>query len=80
MFSNVLIPTDLGDRAEEKRKFLRLERWDGEFSRSIILPCAVRDERSKAEYKDGTLSVKLRKKVDQPKSVKIKVKRNKNSD
>ena len=35
----------------------RAERYYGRFSRTVPLPCAVKSELAKAEYKDGILSV-----------------------
>jgi HSP20 family protein len=72
---NVL--TVSGHREEEKeekgRTFHRLERRYGDFSRSVILPCAVVEDEVAAEYHDGVLTIKLPK-TEESKAHKIKVK------
>lgn len=58
---NVLtISGERGERHEEKgRTFHRVERRTGSFSRSLSLPCAVREDQVEATYKDGVLSIRL---------------------
>ena len=41
------------------KKYLRVERRMGQFSRSIALPCSVKEDKVKAELKDGVLSIVL---------------------
>ncbi len=36
-----------------KKKYHRVERRSGSFSRSVWLPCAIDEERIEAELKDG---------------------------
>ena len=59
--NNVL--TVRGERFETTesnfRKYHRIERQIGMFSRSINLPCIVDDEKVKASYKNGVLSVSI---------------------
>ena len=43
----------------EDRKFHRIERRTGSFSRSVRLPCSVDQERIDAALKDGVLTVTL---------------------
>ncbi|MEX0704089.1 MAG: Hsp20/alpha crystallin family protein [Planctomycetales bacterium] len=69
-----------GERKEEKeskenggRKFHRVERRYGSFSRSVWLPCAVQEGKVDARYHDGVLTITLPK-SEASKSKKIKVK------
>jgi len=68
-----------GEHKEEKeekgRTYHRIERRTGAFSRSVDLPCAVKEDKVLAEYKDGVLKVTLPKSAE-AKSHKIKVKAN----
>ncbi len=41
------------------KKYLRVERRLGQFSRSIALTCSVKEDKVKAELKDGVLSIIL---------------------
>jgi HSP20 family protein len=75
---NVL--TVSGERKEEKesdegngRKYHRVERRYGNFSRSVWLPCAVKDSKADAQFQNGVLTIKLPK-TEESKSHKIKVK------
>ena len=69
-----------GETSEEKnvengngRKFHRVERRHGSFSRSVRLPCNVDQDNTDAELKDGVLTVTLRK-ADDARSKKIAIK------
>jgi HSP20 family protein len=66
-----------GERKEEHEEqgktFHRVERRVGSFSRSVTLPCSVRDDAVDAQYKNGILTVKLPK-TEAAKSKKIAVK------
>jgi HSP20 family protein len=66
-----------GERTEEQekkgKKFHRVERRFGSFSRSITLPCPVQEDKVAAEYRDGVLSITLPK-TEERKSRKIAVK------
>lgn len=74
---NVLrISGERKDEKEEKGKaYHRVERRYGAFSRSVTLPCAVKEDKVKAECHDGTLTVVLPK-VEKAKTHKVKVKGN----
>lgn len=52
-----------GERKEEKEEkgktWQRLERHQGEFSRTVTLPCAVKNNEVSALYRDGVLTVTL---------------------
>ncbi len=52
-----------GERKEEKEEkgktWQRLERHQGEFSRTVTLPCAVKNNEVSAVYRDGVLTVTL---------------------
>jgi HSP20 family protein len=54
-----------GERKEEKedkgRTYHRVERRSGEFSRSITLPCEVKEDSVDARYHDGVLVVVMQK-------------------
>ena len=72
---NVL--TVRGERPEKKEEngkvSHRSERRKGAFSRSVTLPCAVVDDETAAEYKDGVLTITLPK-CEESRSRKISVK------
>jgi HSP20 family protein len=59
--------------AETKEEnYHRVEREYGTFSRSFSLPSAVKEDKIKADYKDGMLKVTLPKKEEvKPKAIKI---------
>lgn len=47
-------------QSEDKgKKYLRVERRMGQFSRSIALTCSIKEDKVKAELKDGVLSIIL---------------------
>jgi HSP20 family protein len=52
-----------GERKEEREEkgetFHRVERRTGRFSRSILLPCDVQDDKVDAKYQDGVLKITL---------------------
>lgn len=59
---------------EEKGKtWHRIERRCGSFSRSVLLPCAVKEDAVDAKYRDGVLTVSLPK-TEEAKAHKITVK------
>lgn len=66
-----------GERKEEKedtgKTFHRLERRSGAFSRTVTLPCPVREDAIDAQYRNGILTVKLPK-TEEAKAKKIAVK------
>ena len=57
----------------EGRKFHHVERRLDQFSRSVALPCSVKEDKVQAELKDGVLSVILPK-ADDSKRHKVTVK------
>lgn len=61
------------EREEKGKTYHRLERQCGLFSRTVTLPCAVNEQGIDAQYKNGTLTVKLPKTAE-AKSRKIEVK------
>lgn len=76
--NNVL--TIHGEHSEEKelkkgkgRKFHRVERRHGSFSRSVWLPCSVQEDKVTADLSEGVLTITLPK-SETEKSHKIKVK------
>ena len=72
-----------GERKFEKKvaeeNYLRVERTYGSFSRSFSLPSTVNSEATKAEYKNGVLTVELPKRAEsKPKQIKVNVNNSKN--
>lgn len=77
---NILTITGKKVREEEKkdekdgRTMIRMERGFGEFARSFALPETVKNDSVKADYKDGTLTIKLDKKEPvKPKEIEVKI-------
>ncbi len=53
----------------------RIERSFGSFSRSVTLPCEVKEDKIEATFKDGVLNLKLPKAESSKKrSIKIDIK------
>lgn len=61
------------EREEKGKTYHRVERRVGSFSRTVTLSCPVKEDAIDAQYKNGTLTVKLPK-TDEAKSRKITVK------
>ncbi len=62
------------EKEERNKKYHRIERAYGNFTRSFALPEAVKAEKVSAEFKDGILHVRLPKDESaKPKSIEIKV-------
>jgi HSP20 family protein len=61
------------EREEKGRTYHRVERRVGSFSRSVTLPCPVKEDAVDAQYKNGTLTIKLPK-TEEAKARKITVK------
>ena len=62
------------EQEEKGKKYHRIERAYGNFTRSFALPEAVKADKVSAEFKDGVLHVRLPKDESaKPKSVEIKV-------
>lgn len=67
-----------GKRSEEKeekgngKSYHRVERHMGQFSRSVTLPCEVKESKVEATYQNGVLKIVLPK-TEESKSHKIKV-------
>jgi len=67
-----------GERKQEKeekgKKFHRVERYYGSFTRSFILPENVDESKVKASFKDGMLNLNIPKtEKDKPKAIEVKV-------
>jgi HSP20 family protein len=63
------------EKEERAENFHRVERSFGSFTRSFQLPCEVKEEEIKAEYKNGVLELKLPKAEEvKRKTVKVEVK------
>jgi HSP20 family protein len=65
-----------GHRKEEKEEkgktYHRLERRAGAFSRTVLLPCLVKEETVEAKYRDGVLTITMPK-IEEAKARKIEV-------
>lgn len=74
---NANLLTVSGERKEEREEkgktYHRVERRVGAFSRSVTLPCPVKEDAVDAQYKNGTLTIKLPK-TEEAKARKITVK------
>jgi HSP20 family protein len=74
---NANVLTVSGERKEEREEkdktYHRVERRVGAFSRSVTLPCQVKEDAVDAQYKNGTLTIKLPK-TEEAKARKITVK------
>lgn len=74
---NANVLTVSGERKEEREEkgktYHRVERRVGAFSRSVTLPCPVKEDAVDAQYKNGILTVKLPK-TEEAKARKIAVK------
>jgi HSP20 family protein len=74
---NANVLTVSGERKEEREEkgktYHRVERRVGAFSRSVTLPCPVKEEAVDAQYKNGILTIKLPK-TEESKARKITVK------
>lgn len=58
---------------ENEKKYHRIERRSGSFSRTIRLPCEVNQNEVQAELKDGVLTVTMPKAdVEKPRKISIK--------
>ncbi len=58
---------------KEGETYLRRERWNGKFSRTLELPFKVNGDDVKAEFKNGVLSVSLpRAAEDKPRKIAVK--------
>lgn len=60
------------EEKEEKRDFMRKERYFGSFYRSFTLPEPIKEDSIKAQFNDGVLEVTVPKNEEKkPKSIKI---------
>lgn len=67
-----------GERRQEKeekgKKFHRVERYYGSFTRSFTLPDNVDETKISASFKDGVLNIQIQKTEEaKPKSIEVKV-------
>jgi HSP20 family protein len=74
---NANVLTVSGERKEEREEkgktYHRVERHVGAFSRTVTLPCPVKEDAVDAQYKNGLLTIKLPK-TEEAKARKITVK------
>ena len=62
------------EKEEEGKKFHRVERYYGVFTRSFTLPDNVDENKVTATFKDGMLNIQIQKaKVSRQKSIEVKV-------
>jgi HSP20 family protein len=60
------------EEREEKKDYIRKERYKGSFYRSITIPKTVDEDQIKAKFEEGVLKVNLPKaEVSKPKEVKV---------
>jgi HSP20 family protein len=60
------------EEKEEKKDYIRQERYHGRFVRSYTLPSEVQEEDIKASFHNGVLTVKVPKsEVSKPKTINI---------
>lgn len=60
------------EETEEKKDYLRKERYEGSFYRSFSLPDAVKEDEINASFKNGVLKISIPKaEVVEPKAIKI---------
>lgn len=61
------------EEKDEEKQFHRIERYSGSFSRSVVLPNAINEDETMAEFRDGVLKVIIPKTEDaKPRKIKIK--------
>lgn len=60
------------EEKEEKKDFIRRERFEGSFYRSFTLPDAIKEDMIEATFKNGVLKIIIPKaEVVEPKSIKV---------
>lgn len=62
-----------GEKEEKGKNYHFIERRYGSFTRSVLLPVAVKYEEAKAEYKNGILEITLPKQEEEAKKIPVKV-------
>lgn len=61
------------EEKDEDRQFHRVERFSGSFARSVVLPTAINEDETAAEFKDGVLKIVIPKTEDaKPRKISIK--------
>ncbi len=73
-YLNINAKTNSSNENEEKGKYLRRERYEGEFSRSFFIGEEISDDEINASFKNGILSIfvpKFEKKVENKKYIDI---------
>lgn len=61
------------EEKEEKKDFIRRERYHGSFYRAFTLPGKVKDDKINASFKDGVLMLKVPKaEIVKPKMIEVK--------
>jgi HSP20 family protein len=64
-----------GEEKVEKPNYVRRERYEGEMSRTIVLPTKIEPEKVKATYEQGVLKLQVPKvEAAKPKQIHVKVK------
>jgi len=61
------------EEKDEKKQYHRVERYSGSFARSVMLPNAINEDETVAEFKDGVLKITIPK-SDEAKPRKIAIK------
>jgi HSP20 family protein len=60
------------EREEKGRTWHRIERRFGQFCRSVMLPCPVKEDAAEAQYRDGVLTITVPK-AEEAKAHKVKI-------
>ena len=62
------------EKEEKGKKFHRVERQYGSFTRSFTLPGNINESKIKASFQDGTLNIQIQKtEGEKPKAIEVKV-------
>ena len=61
------------EEKDDEKQYHRIERYSGSFARSVVLPSAINEDETIAEFKDGVLNIVIPKTEDaKPRKIKIK--------
>ena len=65
--------TEQKEEKDEAKQYHRIERSSGSFTRSVVLPSAINEDETAAEFKDGVLKIIVPKTEDaKPRKISIK--------
>lgn len=66
--------SDETEEQDEEKQYHRVERYQGSFSRSVVLPNSINEDETAAEFKDGVLKIVIPK-SDEAKPRRISISR-----